>query len=177
VAGRVSPVERIRAEIDQLFSSDRELASTLEDVARLSVRSMLQTRGVPEVSPAGQRTCDQQGYGGRCCIWTVHGPLRLRQRSGVRLPRPARRMRPRCAGSPVPRPRARNAASEVLHQRMPGHHDPGGSVSRELAHRTQPRLEAAVVGLDVVVGVPVGATPRRPKQLLRTPLGRPRLGR
>jgi putative transposase len=43
VARRVSPVERIRAEIDQLFSSDRDLTSILEDVARLSVRLVFQT--------------------------------------------------------------------------------------------------------------------------------------
>jgi hypothetical protein len=42
VARRVSPTERLRAEIDELFAVDRELASILEDVARLSVRSMLQ---------------------------------------------------------------------------------------------------------------------------------------
>jgi putative transposase len=49
VAGRVSPVERIRAEIDQLFSSDRDLGSTLEDVARLSVRLVFQTALEAEV--------------------------------------------------------------------------------------------------------------------------------
>jgi putative transposase len=49
VAGRVSPVERIRAEIDQLFSSDRDLASILEDVARLSVRLVFQTALEAEV--------------------------------------------------------------------------------------------------------------------------------
>jgi putative transposase len=43
VAGRVSPVERIRAEIDQLFGSDHDLTSILEDVARLSVRLVFQT--------------------------------------------------------------------------------------------------------------------------------------
>jgi hypothetical protein len=57
-------------------------------------------------------------------------------------------------------------ASEVLHQRMPGDHDPGGSVSLEPPHRTQSRLEAAMVGLDVVVGIPIGVMPRRWKQLL-----------
>jgi putative transposase len=50
VAGRVSPVERIRAEIDQLFSSDRDLALILEDVARLSVRLVLQTAVEAEVT-------------------------------------------------------------------------------------------------------------------------------
>jgi hypothetical protein len=49
VARRVSPTERLRAEIDELFTSDRELASILEDVARLSVRSMLQTALEAEV--------------------------------------------------------------------------------------------------------------------------------
>jgi len=49
VAGRVSPVERIRAEIHQLFSSDHDLASILEDVARLSVRLVLQTALEAEV--------------------------------------------------------------------------------------------------------------------------------
>jgi transposase-like protein len=36
-------VERIRAEIDQLFGSDHDLTSILEDVARLSVRLVFQT--------------------------------------------------------------------------------------------------------------------------------------
>jgi putative transposase len=42
VARRVSPVERIRAEIDQLFGSDHDLALVLEEVARLSVRLVFQ---------------------------------------------------------------------------------------------------------------------------------------
>jgi transposase-like protein len=49
VAGRVSPVERIRAEIDQLFSSDHDLALILEDVARLSVRLVFQAALEAEV--------------------------------------------------------------------------------------------------------------------------------
>jgi putative transposase len=49
VAGRVSPVERIRAEIDQLFSSDHDLALILEEVARLSVRLVFQTALEAEV--------------------------------------------------------------------------------------------------------------------------------
>src|SRR5512132_3828993 len=50
VARRVSPVERLRAEIHQLFSSDHDLASILEDVARLSVRLVLQTALEAEVA-------------------------------------------------------------------------------------------------------------------------------
>jgi putative transposase len=49
VARRVSPVERIRAEIDQLFGSDHDLALILEDVARLSVRLVFQAALEAEV--------------------------------------------------------------------------------------------------------------------------------
>ena len=49
MARRVSPVERIRAEIDQLFGSDHDLASILEDVARLSVRLVFQAALEAEV--------------------------------------------------------------------------------------------------------------------------------
>lgn len=40
---RVSPTQRLRAEVDELFASGGDLASMLEDVARVSVRLMLQT--------------------------------------------------------------------------------------------------------------------------------------
>jgi putative transposase len=43
VASRVSPTEAIRAEIHQLFASDGELLSVLEQVARLSVRLTFQS--------------------------------------------------------------------------------------------------------------------------------------
>ena len=33
---RVSPTERIRAEIDELFSSERDLAEVLEEVGRVT---------------------------------------------------------------------------------------------------------------------------------------------
>ena len=49
MARGVSPVGRIRAEIDQLFSSDRDLALILEDVARLSVRLVFQAALEAEV--------------------------------------------------------------------------------------------------------------------------------
>jgi putative transposase len=49
VARRVSPTERARAEIDELFASDRDLASILEEVARLSVRLLMQTALEAEV--------------------------------------------------------------------------------------------------------------------------------
>jgi hypothetical protein len=55
--------------------------------------------------------------------------------------------------------------ADVLHNVVPGDHDPGAVVLLERAHRTQPRLEAAVVALDAVVGVLPGAMPGRREQL------------
>ena len=47
---RVSPVERIRAQIDDLFAaSERPLTEILEDVGRLSVRLLMQTGVEAEV--------------------------------------------------------------------------------------------------------------------------------
>jgi hypothetical protein len=60
VAGRVSPVERIRAEIYQLFHSDRDLALILEDVARLSVRLVLQAALEAEVEEPSRKAVAQQ---------------------------------------------------------------------------------------------------------------------
>ncbi len=40
---RVSPTDRIRADIDALFTADRDLGEVLEDVARLGARLILQT--------------------------------------------------------------------------------------------------------------------------------------
>lgn len=42
MATRVTPSKRIRAEIDEVFGSDRELGAILEDVARLRVRLLMQ---------------------------------------------------------------------------------------------------------------------------------------
>jgi putative transposase len=50
VASGVSPTERIRAEIDALFAADRDLASILEDVGRLSVRLVMQAALEAEVT-------------------------------------------------------------------------------------------------------------------------------
>jgi putative transposase len=50
LAPGVSPTERIRAELDALFAADRDLASILEDVGRLSVRLVLQAALEAEVT-------------------------------------------------------------------------------------------------------------------------------
>ena len=46
---RVSPTDKIRAEIDALFGSGRDLAEVLEDVARLGARLIMQTAVEAEV--------------------------------------------------------------------------------------------------------------------------------
>ena len=46
---RVSPTEKIRAEIDALFGGDRELGEVIEDVARLGARLIIQTALEAEV--------------------------------------------------------------------------------------------------------------------------------
>jgi putative transposase len=49
VSVRVSPTEKIRAEIDALFGGDRELGEVIEDVARLGARLIIQTALEAEV--------------------------------------------------------------------------------------------------------------------------------
>jgi putative transposase len=57
VPSRVSPVERARAEIDQLFADPaRDLGEVLEEVARLGARLLLQTALEAEVTAFLGRT-------------------------------------------------------------------------------------------------------------------------
>jgi putative transposase len=42
VPARVSPTDRVRAKIDELFASDRELPEILEEVARLGAQLLMQ---------------------------------------------------------------------------------------------------------------------------------------
>ena len=91
MAGRVSPVERIRAEIDQLFSSDRDLALILEDVARLSVRLVFQTALEAEVEEfLGRARYERRGDGDRPGSRNGHQPpMTVRTTMGaVALQRP-----------------------------------------------------------------------------------------
>ena len=53
---RVSPTDRIRAEIDALFGSGRDLAEIVEDVARLGARLLIQTAVEAEVDQFLGRT-------------------------------------------------------------------------------------------------------------------------
>src|SRR5947207_11654878 len=47
---RVSPAERIRGHIDELFAQDRQLPEILEDVARLGARLLLQAALEAEIT-------------------------------------------------------------------------------------------------------------------------------
>ena len=88
---RVSPVERIRAQIDDLFAaSERPLTEILEDVGRLSVRLLMQTAVEAEVEaflsraryerrdedgPAGYRN----GHQPPATVKTTMGPVELQR--------------------------------------------------------------------------------------------------
>jgi transposase-like protein len=86
VSTRVSPTERVRAQIDELFSSERDLGDVLEDVARLGVRLLMQSALEAEVTEflgrdryaRGERARDgsRNGY---CptTIKTTAGPVTL----------------------------------------------------------------------------------------------------
>jgi hypothetical protein len=58
-------------------------------------------------------------------------------------------------------------AAEVLDEGMPDDDDSGVAILLETAHRSQSRLQPAVVALDVVVGVLLGAVPGRREQLVQ----------
>ncbi|MBK9180749.1 MAG: transposase [Acidimicrobiales bacterium] len=90
MARRVSPTERLRAQIDELFASERELASILEAVARLSVRLMMQVAVEVEVDEFLGRTRYQRredddragsgnGWQPPAAVKTTMGPVELQR--------------------------------------------------------------------------------------------------
>ena len=50
MSSRVSPTDRLRAEIDALFAEERDLVEVLEDVARLGARLLIQIAVEAEVA-------------------------------------------------------------------------------------------------------------------------------
>jgi transposase-like protein len=90
VSKRVSPTERVPAEVDALFASERDLASILEDVARLTVRLMMQTAIEAEVDEflgrgRYERRHDEDRPGSRngrqppTTVKTTMGPVELQR--------------------------------------------------------------------------------------------------
>lgn len=88
MAPRVSPSERLRAEIDALFSSDQELSSVLEQVGRLTVRLLMQQAIEAEVEvflgrkpnerrTEGHPTGSRNGWQPPVAVKTTMGPVEL----------------------------------------------------------------------------------------------------
>src|SRR4030095_13632152 len=80
VSSRVSPTDRLRAEIDALFTGERDLVEVLEDVARLGARLLIQTavaaegaefRGRPRSQRAPAAAQAQPGHRNGYCPTTV----------------------------------------------------------------------------------------------------------
>ena len=86
---RVSPVEQIRAEIDELFASEQELGQVLEQVARLSVRLVIQAALEAEVTEFLGRDRYARGERDRVGYRNGHAELQVKTTAGpVVLERP-----------------------------------------------------------------------------------------
>jgi transposase-like protein len=89
VPARVSPTDRIRAEIDELFAADRDMAEVLEDVARLGARLLLQTALEAEVTEFLGRERYARGDRARAGSRNGHRPVTVKTTAGpVTLERP-----------------------------------------------------------------------------------------
>jgi transposase-like protein len=89
VSTRVSPLERIRADIDDLFASDRDLGEVLEEVARLGVRLLMQTAIEAEVTEFLGRERYAHGERARVGSRNGHCPTTIKTTAGpVTVDRP-----------------------------------------------------------------------------------------
>jgi transposase-like protein len=89
VSIRVSPIERVRADIDELFGSDRELGEVLEEVARLGVRLLMQTAIEAEVTEFLGRERYRHGERARPGSRNGHCPTTIKTTTGpVSIDRP-----------------------------------------------------------------------------------------
>ena len=86
---RVSPLERVRAEIDDLFGSERDLGEVLEEVARLGVRLLMQTVLEAEVTEFLGRERYAHGERARPGSRNGHCPTTVKTTAGpVTIERP-----------------------------------------------------------------------------------------
>ena len=105
---RVSPTDRVRAKIDELFASDRELPEILEEVARLGAQLLMQAALEAEVTEFLGRdryqrsaTAPDARSGARngyrpATVKTTAGPITLERpklRGGMRATAPSRKAR------------------------------------------------------------------------------------
>jgi transposase-like protein len=89
VTKRVSPIERVRADIDALFSSERDLAEVMEEVARLGVRLLLQSAMEAEITEFLGRDRYERSDRGREGSRNGHCPTTVRTTAGpITLERP-----------------------------------------------------------------------------------------
>ena len=92
MSARVSPTERIRAEIDALFTGGRDLTEVLEDVARLGARLIIQTAVEAEVGEFLGRARYQRAAGavdGRVGMRNGYCPTTIKTTAGsVTVARP-----------------------------------------------------------------------------------------
>jgi putative transposase len=89
VPPRLSPVERVRAQIDELFASEQDLPQVLEEVARLSVRLVIQAAVEAEVGEFLGRDRYQRGDRDRVGYRNGHTELTVKTTAGpVVLERP-----------------------------------------------------------------------------------------
>jgi putative transposase len=89
VPARVSPTEQIRAEIDELFASEQDLGQVLEQVARLSVRLVMQAALEAEVTEFLGRDRYVRGERDRAGYRNGHAELHVKTTAGpVVLERP-----------------------------------------------------------------------------------------
>ena len=86
---RVSPTDRIRADIDSLLTADRDLGEVLEDVARLGARLILQTALEAEVTEFLGRERYARGDRARPGSRNGHHPVTVKTTAGpITLERP-----------------------------------------------------------------------------------------
>jgi Transposase, Mutator family len=89
VPARLSPVDRVRAQIEELFASEQPLAEILEQVARLSIRLVLQSAVEAEVSVFLGRDRYQRDPDARPGYRNGHQPVTVKTTAGpVTLERP-----------------------------------------------------------------------------------------
>lgn len=80
---KVSPLERIRADIDELFASDRDLGEVLEEVARVGVRLLMQTAIEAEVTEFLGRERYAHGERTRSGSRNGHCPTTIKTTTGA----------------------------------------------------------------------------------------------
>lgn len=86
---RVTPVERVREEIDALFAAERPLGEIMEEVARLGVRLVMQVAIEAEVTEFLGRERYARGERQRAGSRNGHCPTTIKTTAGpVRLERP-----------------------------------------------------------------------------------------